>query len=783
MRGEISEIARIWANDKLVNIADYKFRLYHGSQDQMPDPLISAKCGLQKTPAFRGLSYIIFEELPLKDFGDSVPNFSFEVVRKANISINSSNRYIIQSNLRMNEISTEDLVESMIIIPGSGEFVYDTMVQYKTTKISDEYILDKEAINSHNYDNIADSIQSIYQLQITCPNIKWVGPVVCWFADSLDAGTCEIKPCVEFQDKMTEYSEEWIVGKYNRESAKLVSKDPNSNPNYGGTVNDASLIRYLQELKSRDLKIMFYNMFFMDLPGKPWRGHLTGSIGDIVDFFNRENGYNNFILHYAKLVRNHVDAFIIGSELIGLTKVKDANNNFPAVDELIKLAKMVKEIMPQHVLVGYAADWSEYHHTDGGWYNLDKLFASEYIDFVGIDAYFPVTSSISSHISFDEIKQGFEAGEGYDYYLDYLGNKQPLSEAYAWKNLEYWWGNYHYNPDGRKTEWKPHMKKIWFTEFGFPSIDKSTNQPNLFYDPLCKDGGAPKGSSGETDFSIQRKAIKAFIEYWRSKDYVEQMFLWTWDARPYPSWPHGKIWRDSNLWEKGHWVNNKFGACSLGSIILELSDRCSMDLSLIDVTSLDEAVEGLILTKSMNVTDIINSLRVFYFFDIIHEKSHVRFMKRGNSKPYMLDHSSLVKLSDETYLKQTQISKNNIINDLHISFIDRYNEYKNGFCKISDDSMLKNNANIKFPIVLSNIEIANIGKLIIKNAMTENQIIEFSVPANMIMYEPTDFITLNYKNIQYQIRIISLIFAGSIIKITGTIDDIETYRLSFYYKL
>jgi hypothetical protein len=41
--------------------------------------------------------------------------------------------------------------------------------------------------------------------------------------------------------------------------------------------------------------------------------------------------------------------------------------------------------------------------------------------------------------------------------------KKSLAPDYAWKNIEYRWSNYHYNPDGRKTEWVPKMKKIWFT--------------------------------------------------------------------------------------------------------------------------------------------------------------------------------------------------------------------------------------------------------------------------------------------------------------------------------
>nr|WP_084686963.1 glycoside hydrolase TIM-barrel-like domain-containing protein [Rickettsia tamurae] len=84
-------------------------------------------------------------------------------------------------------------------------------------------------------------------------------------------------------------------------------------------------------------------------------------------------------------------------------------------------------------------------------------------------------------------------------------------------------------------------EKIWFTEFGFPSINKAPNQPNVFFDPKCTNGGSPKYSSAGMDFSVQRTAIKGFIEYWQMQEYIEEMFLWTWDARPYPAYGHTVI--------------------------------------------------------------------------------------------------------------------------------------------------------------------------------------------------------------------------------------------------
>ncbi len=757
--GEIAEIGRVWANDELIDLGNYKFRLYLGSEEQNPDPLI-LEDSQNQAPAFRNQAYIVFEDLPLADFNDSIPFFSFEVVRKANIPA---------------LFSVEDMVHSMVIIPGSGEYVYDTITQYKITRNENGNEVDRSVINSHNYKKLPNSIHSLNQLNLTCSNVEWVAPVVCWFGDSLDTANCRIRPGIEFNEPNIDYSETWQVGSYTRSNAMIVSRDELGNPVYGGSINDASLLRYLEELRSRNLKIMFYPMFLMDVPGKPWRGHLTGQPSSVAEFFTKQEGYNKFILHYANLVRDHVDAFVIGSELIGLTKVRDGQN-FPGVDELTKLVELVKQVVGE-VKTIYAADWSEYHHTTGSWYNLDPLWASVYLDYIGIDAYFPVTRSSSSNILPNEIIEGWQSGEGYDFYYDHNSVKQPLQAAYAWKNIRYWWENFHYNPDGNQTSWQPKMKKIWFTEFGFPSIDKSTNQPNIFFDPKCTDGGVPIYSTGEANLSIQRRAIKMFIEFWQTQEYIEQLFLWTWDARPYPAWPHMNIWRDGNLWEKGHWVNNKFGAANLASILLELSKRAGIDIKNIDVSTLDESVEGLIFKNQQTIIDAINTLRIAFFFDITTiNTEQIKFIKRGQTKSYKIDKKLLIKLNDNSFFEKKEIPHDQILSKLEIYFIDHVNVFNYGYCQVNSENLSNhNNICIQLPICMSSGHAETIGNLILKNALIEDQMIKFKLPLNGFEYEPTDHISLTYRDYNYQIRIISIEIKELILEIIGIFDDAESY--------
>src|SRR5271170_3059177 len=202
--------------------------------------------------------------------------------------------------------------------------------------------------------------------------------------------------------------------------------------------------------------------------------------------------------------------------MIGLTSVVGTGTDYPAVDALVSLAATVKGILGSGVTVTYAADWSEYHHTDGGWYTLDPLWASSNIDVIGIDAYFPLTGAPQDGYDVATVMAGWTSGEGYDwYYSDTARTIQvSLSPPYAWKNIAWFWNNTHTNPNSTTTAWTSQMKPIWFTEYGFPSVDGATNEPNVFYDPTSVLSGFPYFSQGRVDFMAQRIGLTATLAQW-----------------------------------------------------------------------------------------------------------------------------------------------------------------------------------------------------------------------------------------------------------------------------
>ncbi len=450
----------------------------------------------------------------------------------------------------MSLINPAHLIKAINLYPGSGEYVYET-----TPIISDNIV-----INIHNDQAKPDATLSIIHLKQTMPNLKYISVMVNWFSTSLSAGEAEVIPKVEDNDKYID----WQVGEYNRKNAEEMHYFSNGETTFGGTPTDRSIIELCSLLKEEGYKVMLSPLIMVDDESlaKPWRGYIT-PMGkrhtqqkDIEHFFKSQKGYNNFILHYANLEYNNIklkdviDSFCVGSELKGLTSIKVNEYLYPAIHQLKNLSGLVKTSMGPNIKLTYSANWGDEYHNS----NLDPLWCEPNIDWVGISAYFPLTDNLpQDQITYNIIKNGWNSGEGIDYYKE-GDNKIPYTDqAWAWKNVEYWWDSFHLKGS---TCWTPKMKPIIFTEYGFSSLDGTTNNPSFYYEENLEN--APKVNNHAQALAIAASEMFFAESNARNKDFLAHNFLYVWDARPYPYFPnYCHIWSDCQKHQYGHALNGK----------------------------------------------------------------------------------------------------------------------------------------------------------------------------------------------------------------------------------
>lgn len=82
--GPITAYKKIWANTELIYDADaatsaYETIRYLGTESQLPDSLIESFEGVGNVPAYRGLAYVVFDDMLISNFSNSIPSLNFEV--------------------------------------------------------------------------------------------------------------------------------------------------------------------------------------------------------------------------------------------------------------------------------------------------------------------------------------------------------------------------------------------------------------------------------------------------------------------------------------------------------------------------------------------------------------------------------------------------------------------------------------------------------------------------------------------------------------------------------
>ncbi len=851
--GPITRVGRVWADGHLLDLTEFPFRLYHGDENQVVDSLIDAKQGADNAPAYRGLAYMVFDRISLQDFGNRIPQISVEVIREVE--------------------PVEQMIRAVTVIPGTTEF------GYLTSTLTHQLLPGvEEPVNRHVTTAASDWEAAIDELVDLCPQLESVGLVVAWFGTDLRCGHCQIKPGVENHAVITPQAV-WLVSGQYRSTAYLVSQI-DGRPAYGGTPSDQSVVSAITDLKSRGLRVMLYPFIVMDIedgnslpdpyggtgqaaypwrgritcnpaPGQPSSADMTAAAGSQIDNFVGTAGpshfsvtgqsvfytgpaewsYRRMILHYAHLAQaaGGVDGFLIGSEMIGLTTVRDDNGDFPFVTALRGILGDVRSVVGAQTQLSYAADWSEYfgyHPQDGSgdvYFHLDPLWADPDTDFIGIDNYMPLADwRDGDHVDaqywpaitdLDYLRSNIAGGEGFDWYYEtpakrQSGDRTPITDGayskpwvFRYKDLVAWWSNDHYDRPGgiesaTPTGWAPQSKPIRFTEIGCPAIDRGANQPNVFVDPKSSESNVPYFSNGGRDDRMQRRFLEAVLSFWdpdhpdhvtgsnpTSTGYgtpmvdIANSHVWTWDARPFPIFPYAvDLWSDGPNWQVGHWVNGRMGAISMHSLVTALLQDFQFDDA--DIVDLDGVVDGLAIGGVVSPRSILEPLAQLFAFEAVDAGTRIRFQRRGGRPLATLNSDQFVDVGkdDAPLASIIRAQESELPNRVQVTFRRTGREF--GASAISVSRNVGRSLRVStqsLPIFAPASAVEQAAEVLLADLWAGRDRVQFALPPSARAFEVGDVVTVEDIGPRQPILIQKITDAGSR-RVEGRTLSAEAFR-------
>ncbi len=819
-QGVVTRVGRIWADEQELDLARTTFRLHTGTETQAVDSLIAAREGDGNAPAYRGVAYVVFEHFPLADYGNRVPQLSFEVYRSVSDADND--------------------VRGVVLIPGSGEFVYATEPVHQTF---DDGVSQSE--NVHQLLGATDWQVALDQLEASLPNAKSVSLVVSWFGSDLRAGECRIRPGVETRHKATAPST-WSVAGTTRDTAYLISTR-DGNAAYGGTPSDQTVVAAIQDMKVRGLNVTLTPFVLMDVaagnalpnpyggesqPVYPWRGRITchpapdqsgtpdktaAAASQIAAFVGAaavsdfslsgtavhyagpdEWSYRRMVLHQAFLAKaaGGVEAFVIGTELRGLTWVRSDVETYPFVAALVALAADVKSILGAATKILYAADWSEYfgHQPGDGsgdvHFHLDPLWSSSNVDAIGIDVYWPLADwrdgrdhldaigGASSIYDAGYLRGNVHGGEGFDwYYANDADRDAQVRTAitdgsgkpwvFRFKDILSWWSNPHFDrPGGTEsatpTAWVPQSKPFWFMETGCPAVDKGANQPNVFVDPKSSESAYPYYSRGLRDDMMQarhRQVLRDAFD-WTKPGYVaglnpvssltgdrmvdlDHIHVYCWDARPFPAFPDATTyWGDAANWEDGHWINGRLGGAALSEVVAAILTE--QGFTEFDASGLTGTVPGYVIDRTMAARDAIQPLELAYFFDSVESSGKIAFRHRGRAVPAMtFGPDNFVEENEGDALYElTRAQETDLPVSAKVTYISSLDDYPQAVAEARRLTGASNRvAEADLPIVLDDGLAGSIVESWLYETWATRESATFKLPPSTLALEPGDIVS------------------------------------------
>ncbi|HEX8665731.1 MAG TPA: glycoside hydrolase/phage tail family protein, partial [Beijerinckiaceae bacterium] len=508
-----------------------------------------------------------------------------------------------------------------------------------------------------------------------------------------------------------------------------------------------------------------------------------------------EWSFRRCVLHYAHLAlaAGGVDGFVIGSELVGLTRVRSASGVYPAVTRLCALAADVRAVLGPGTKIVYAADWTEYgaHVLGGGAevrFTLDPLWAHPAIDAVGIDFYPPLSdwrdgpdhadlAEARSAYDVDYLRARVASGEAFNWYYTSAADRQAQTRAaitdgaygkpwvFRAKDLAGWWSNPHVERVGgvetTVTSWVPQAKPIWLTETGVPAVDKGANGPNVFPDPKSSENVVPPFSRGTRDDLIQSRALEAILSrfdpalpghpaganpvspvYGGPMVDPARVFVWAWDARPFPAFPDfDTVWADAANWQAGHWITGRLEGMPVDRFIAAVLSDFGLEPAA--ELAVDGFLDGYVVDRPMSAREALEPLARLFGIDAVARAGDLAFRGRGLRAATALAADDLVKPDRNPALRLVRAQETELPRQVEIGFTDGEGDYRRAAVasrRLTGAS--RREARADAAVVTRRAEAQRLADAWLQDLWAGRETAEFEVARRHLAFEPGDMLLL-----------------------------------------
>jgi hypothetical protein len=305
-------------------------------------------------------------------------------------------------------------------------------------------------------------------------------------------------------------------------------------------------------------------------------------------------------------------------------------------------------------------------------------------------------------------------------------------------------------------------------------VDKGSNQPNVFIDPKSSESFAPYFSRRVRDDLIQRRYLFAHLSYFDPDDpaYVagsnpassvyagrmvdiDRIYLYTWDARPYPAFPYAlSVWADGGNWELGHWLTGRVGGGPLAAIVRQLLE--DYGFTRYEVSRLYGFLDGFVIDRIMSAREALQPLGLAYLFDAYESGGLIQFAHRGLlGAVATVTPDALVETSaDAPLYTLVRGQETELPLSAKVTYINGGEDYAQAAVEARRLAARSDRVSAaELPIVTSQGRAQAIAETWLQDVWAARERASFGLPPSLLAVEPSDVITLDTGDRAYALRV------------------------------
>lgn len=736
--GPAVDVFRIWANNKLIYSKGEKhqkesglnFRFYTGDDKQLPDGLILQNEG-SRTPGFRNTVYIVFQDLLLTNYGNTLPQIQAEIVYNRTIDPQAEQSSLIEGGMDgyQNDFWAYD-VRSRIAWGGDatgdpqGLRKFDMEHLMEVLQVTEAQVL-VNALEDPNQPNTGIYFNHITQFH--------------------DGGLV-----IQTQTGSTTNSK--IVS---RLDSNGIETDRFPEPPYDGVINWSSTRGTTQTVPACAFGASLVATHPLYGPTYFWLGvNLFGDSFSILRYpsmgyvWDSESDPNTEVLPKGLFVRPRG---------IATSETPD-----------LKTQRAAATAQTAYVTVGWTLSGQSTNYL----HSISSGFGAAHIpDGVGGDRFIGVTFSTTSFTASDFFGSGEPPLRSFGTGLKYDETDGNLIFFIQRDNL-----------DIHVTKVTPGGNVLWVS-------DNITSVVGTF----SIDMGRDRLESGTYGFIYDDNAALLdtntgeilFLDTGISWPYSINIFsTGVWDSR------NGSFFSLSNPALPTIWYLERYtvGPESVGTIVRDVCTRLDLADADLDTTDIDPfLIPGYVISRQMNGRQAIQPLQYFYFFDGVESDFKLKFIARGNSSIRTIQQDELGFVNEQTseYIRETRKQEVELperFSTTYMNYLDDYQQDTQSgkrFLNPAPSMYSHDQQTLEIAGAFDPTEVKRQAEKALYTAWQERKGFEYKLAWTHLDLDPTDVVTIALDSATIRSRISTFdIVEGFAIDVTSIAEESNQFITS-----